>query len=146
MESIARSLLRTSTKCRHCQGVAKFEYLDGGLIAVHVCPGRYVSRIVAYGEMADPPRFMEFVEKAALGLEKVEAGDIRTARRYAWDLGLESESDDLVLREAYWTQNYRRTKKDEPDRPALFLCSNRDSFFVQPLPSGERYCEGCRSR
>lgn len=93
--------------------------------------------------MAEKTRFRGYAQESAAGLGKVEDSDIRTARRYAWDLGLERERDDLVLREAYWTQNYRRTKTDDPDRPALFLCSNGDSFFVQPLTSNRKHCQNC---
>ncbi len=57
---------------------------------------------------------------------------------------MDRTNNDLVLREAYWTQSYRRTKNDDPDRPALFFCSNRDSFFVQPLTSKETLCPSCR--
>lgn len=120
------------------------EYIDGGRMGVHVCQGRYVTRIVEYAKEVDPEAFMEFVQKAIGGIGKVEKSDVRVARRYAWDLGIERDANDLVLMEAYWTQNYRRTRNDDPDRPALFLCSNKDSFFVQPLSGKETLCESCR--
>ena len=111
---------------------------------MHVCPDRYVSRIIAYGRQLDPDGFRKLVQKAAKGMQEVEGSDIRVARRYAWDLGIENKSNDLVLVETYWTQNYRRTKSEDPDRLALFLCVNRDSFFVQPLHAKERFCDRCR--
>lgn len=142
---LAQVLLNVATKCYgHCGETADLEFIGDGTVSCHVCPGRYVSRIITYGKELDLKRFKEFVRNAAPNLGEVEDGDIRVASRYAWDLGLDKKKDDLVLREAYWAQNYRRTKVDDPERKALFLCSNRDSFFVQPLTSKEKFCLNCR--
>ena len=146
VKTVAQSLLRTSARCSHCNGTAELEYLDDGLIAAHVCPGRYVSRMIEYGKELDPKKFTSFVQKACEAMGTVESGDVRIASRYAWDLGLDRQNNDLILKEAYWTQNYRRTKNDGPHRPALFLCSNRDSMFVQPLDSNETLCQECRKK
>ncbi len=113
---------------------------------MHVCPTRYVTRIIRYGDHVEADEFRNFVQDAVQDMGKVEGADIRMARRYAWDLGLASKNNDLVLSEAYWTQNYRRTKNDSTIRPALFLCSNKDNFFVQPLDAGEKLCQTCRKR
>lgn len=145
MKNIARSLLAATAKCSHCGRQAKLDYIEDGSVGVHVCPDRYVSRIIAYERQPDPDGFRKFVQKAAKGMQEVEGSDIRVARRYAWDLGLKSKSNDLVLTETYWTQNYRRTKSEDPDRLALFLCANGDSFFVQRLYAKEKLCDGCRS-
>ncbi|MDG6899847.1 MAG: hypothetical protein JRM88_04705 [Nitrososphaerota archaeon] len=142
---IARSLLATTAKCQHCGGQAAIEYAEGGSVGLHVCPGRYVSRIIMYGNELDTDRFLGYVRGAARGTQGVEAGDVRVASRYAWDLGLARKSNDIVLKEMYWTQNYRRTKSEDPDRMALFFCANGDSFFVQPLKNGERLCDKCRT-
>ena len=75
----------------------------------------------------------------------MESGDIRVASRYAWDLGLNRENDDLIVRLAYWTQNYRQTKNEGTDRVALFFCSNKDSFFMEPVNSRNRFCQNCRA-
>ncbi|MDG6942406.1 MAG: hypothetical protein JRN34_05770 [Nitrososphaerota archaeon] len=114
-------------------------------MGLHVCSGRYVSRIIWYGIHPDTDGFMRFVQTAVQGTQVVEGGDVRIASRYAWDLGLDRNSNDLILKEMYWTQNYRRAKNDDPDRAALFFCANRDSFFVQPVKSDEKRCEKCRS-
>ena len=145
VRSAAHSLLKTPAHCRHCDGTADLEYIGDGLVGVHVCPGRYVTRIIAYGSRPDPEGFLKFVQDSVQGSAKVEGADIRIASRYAWDLGIDKETNDLVLTEAYWTQNYRRTKDENPNREAVFLCSNRDSFFVQPLASGETLCASCRN-
>lgn len=144
VKTIAQSLLVTQAHCRHCDNTAYLEFINNGLIAAHVCPGRYVSRIIAYGKQLDSDDFKRFVQGAVQEMERVESSDIRIARRYAWDLGLDRKRNELIMMEAYWTQNYRRTKKDNQDRQALFLCSNRDSFFTQPLRGNERFCRNCR--
>ncbi len=142
---VARSILATTAKCSHCSGQAAIEYLEGGSIGVHVCPGRYVSRIIAYGNPLDPDRFREFVQGAVQGTQRIDDTDVRVASRYAWDLGLDRASNDLILKEMYWTQNYRRTKSEDPDRVALFFCANGDSFFVQAVQGNERLCSKCRN-
>jgi hypothetical protein len=145
IRSLAQNLLSVATKCYgHCTETASLEFMGDGTVSCYVCPGRYVSRIVTYGRDLDLRRFREYVRRATQNMGEVEEGDIRVASRYAWDLGLDRETDDLVLREAYWSQGYRRTKSDDPERPALFLCLNKDSFFVQPLSSKERLCWSCR--
>ncbi len=139
----ARSLLKAPATCRHCGGAAALEDV-GEDLAAHVCPGGYVTRIIRYGRQLDQEEFAKSIQELVREMGTVEGGDVRIASRYAWDLGLTSESNGFVLKEAYWTQSYRRTKNDSPDRPALFLCSNRDSFFVQPLSGTERLCPKCR--
>jgi hypothetical protein len=145
ISSAARHLLKATTQCRHCNGTADLEYIGDGLTGVHVCPGRYVTRIIAYRSQPDPEGFLKFVKDSVHGSGEVKGSDIRIARRYAWDLGMDKETNDLILTEAYWTQNYRRTKDENPNREAVFLCSNRDSFFVQPSTSAATLCSSCRN-
>jgi hypothetical protein len=128
----------------HCKEPSGFEFRDDSTI-VQVCPDRYVSRIIAYGNQVDSDQFKRILRGLAPGMEGVESSDIRVASRYAWDLGLNRENDDLIVRLAYWTQSYRRTKNDSTDRIALFLCSNKDSFFMQPVNSRNRFCQNCRA-
>ena len=145
IRGLVTNLLNVETKCHgHCGETARLEFTGDGTVTCYVCPGRYVSRIIAYGKELDPKRFREYLRNINSGMGEVEEGDIRVASRYAWDLGLDRKTDELVLREAYWTQSYRRTKSEDPERLALFLCSNGDSFFVQPLNSKERLCKNCR--
>lgn len=147
VKTVSHSLLKVAWKCGgHCKEMANVEFLNDGSMAAQVCPGGYVSRIIAYGKQVDPVRLKDFVREATPGMVGVEDSDIRVASRYAWDLGLERENNELILKEAYWTQSYRRTRSDSPDRLALFLCSNKDSFFVQPLNSNERLCQSCRKK
>jgi hypothetical protein len=136
-------LFAISPRCYgHCKEPSGFEFRDDSMV-VQVCPDRYVSRIVAYGSQVDQDRFKKVLRGLAPGLKEVESSDIRVASRYAWDLGLDRKNDDLIVRLAYWTQSYRRTKDESADRPALFLCSNKDSFFMQPLNSKNRLCQKC---
>ena len=139
----AKDLFSLTPNCYgHCKEKGSFEF-QGDSMIIQVCPDRYVSRIVTYGPKVDQYQFKETLRRLASGLETVQSGDIRVASRYAWDLGLKRKSDDLIVRLAYWTQSYRSTKDERVDRPALFLCSNNDSFFMQPLNSRNRLCKNC---
>lgn len=144
-ERAAKELFAVTPICYgHCKTPSRFEFRDDSMV-IQVCPDRYVSRIVAYGSRVDPDQFKKTLRGLAPGLEGVESSDIRVASRYAWDLGLKRENDDLVVRLAYWTQSYRRTKNESTDRAALFLCNNKDSFFMQPMNSKNRFCRNCRA-
>src|SRR5690349_7020679 len=111
VDRISHSLLKVARKCNgHCNEMANVEFREGGAMAIQVCPGGYVSRIIAYGKQVDPVRLREFVREVAPGMGRVEDSDVRVASRYAWDLGLERADNELILREAYWTQGYRRTR------------------------------------
>lgn len=128
----------------HCQEQSTVKFLsgDGNLLACFACPTGYVSRIAQYGEELNLDSFKKFLYDL-LGEQKVKDEDIRVATRYSWDLGV-GTGDEKVIRTAYWTQNYRRTKSDDPNRSAVFLCSNCNSLFIQPLTSKNTLCENCR--
>jgi len=144
-KSAAKELFAVTPACYgHCKGLSAFEFVKDDSMIVQVCPDRYVSRIITYGSQVDQDQFKRTLHGLAPGMEAVESVDIRVASRYAWDLGLDRRNDDLIVRLAYWTQSYRRTKNDIPDRVALFLCSNKDSFFMQPVNSTDRFCQNCR--
>lgn len=144
-KSAARELFAVTSGCHgHCKEPASFEFKDDSMI-VQVCPGRYVSRVIGYGKEVDQDQFKKTLRGLAPGLEGVESADIRVASRYAWDIGLKRKDDDRIVRLAYWTQGYRRTKDVSPDRASLFLCSNKDSFFMQPMNAKNRLCQKCRT-
>lgn len=121
----------------------RFLSSDKDLLVCFACPSGYISRIITYGEDIKLQTFKQFVSQLMSSAQKVEDEDIRVATRYAWDLGVQSDNE-RIMRVAYWTQNYRRTKSDNPDRIALFLCSNCNSPFLQPLRSKTALCEKCR--
>ena len=130
----------------HCQEPSQLMFLDEKemLVGCYVCPARYVSRMVTYGKEIDIEKFIALISRAVRGMEDVSNGDIRTASRYTWDLGVKGEADGLVLREAYWTQNYRAKKKDDPNRLAMFLCATCGSFYQQALSESNGLCPRCR--
>ncbi len=125
----------------HCQGVATLRFVRDvpRPIACAACPSGYVSRVIVYGSDVDADDLKEFVSSAGVGGVKDE--DIRVATRHPWDLSYDAE-----MREAYWTQSYRRTKDDRPGRPALFLCASCQKPFVQPLDSKGAVCPACGRR
>jgi hypothetical protein len=125
----------------HCDQPSSFRIvLDQPLVACHHCMAGYASRIMTYGSALDVPGFEALIGKAIGILGPVQDEDIRIATRHEWD------SPDLAgdVRVAYWTQNYRRTKVDDPNRTALFLCGNCSSFFVQPITTRSALCDNCR--
>ena len=121
----------------------KFLSSERDLLVCFACPSGYISRIITYGEEINVQTFKEFLSKLLSGAQDVQGEDIRLATRYSWDLGIQS-NNERIMRVAYWTQNYRRTKSDNPDRISLFLCSNCNSPFLQPLRSKTTLCETCR--
>lgn len=126
----------------HCDQQATVRILkeDTTVITALDCPSAYVSRIVAYGEEVQVPNFKSFVESALNGSSQVADEDIRTATRYSWDLNVAKQPAGKVLGVAYWVQNYRRSKTDDPNRLALFSCSKCHDLFVQPVSSKETLC------
>ncbi len=134
--------LKADGKCYgHCDQKTDMYFMEDGenLISCMTCPGGYVSRIVMYGRDIDVPGFKKFLSANTAGLGAVADQDIRIATRHPWDLGLEGKvQEDIVLREAYWTQNYRRTKSDDPSRKGLFLCRECGKLLVSPVNEGLR--------
>ena len=141
---IVEAKLNAVAKCRgHCneQSSLSLSEVEGELIGTYACPSGYVSRLMNYGEV-DVAWFRDFVSLLLRGVGEVKEEDIRVATRYAWDLN--ERGSGQVLKEAYWTQNYRRTESDDPNRHALFSCTNCHSFYVQSISGEERLCPDCR--
>jgi len=128
----------------HCDQMASPRVLneDGMLIMGMVCHAGYVSRIIAYSRALDLAAFKSFVSTSLGPSMEVQDEDLRTATRFAWDLGLPEGSAE-ALKAAYWTQNYRGNKKSDPDRPGLFMCSSCGSLFVQPVSNRSVLCKNC---
>ena len=127
----------------HCKEEASLRFLDSGigLIGAVVCPSGYVSRLVCYSGKPDPESLLSLVRTQTTGSIPLSAADVRVATRYAEDLGVEGSG--RVLGEAYWTQNYGKSKSQDPERPAVFMCSNCGKLFVQPASSKKSLCGGC---
>ncbi len=132
----------------HCDQSASLRILKEGdtLLAATTCPKGYVSRVMAYG-MADNVAALTSLIRGAMGQGgDMREEDVRTATRYAWDLAMEGEAEGPVLRTAYWTQNYRRTKSDAPDRSAIFVCARCNALFLQPVASDRDLCSSCSAK
>jgi hypothetical protein len=150
LKSLVFSHLSGSPRCYgHCEQTAGLRIIredEDGMVGCYVCPSGYVSRIVRYSTKRDEEWFTSYL-KELLGVQlDVKPQDVRVATRYNWDLGLGGEKHEAVLREHYWVQSYRRTKSDDPNRQAVFMCSQCDSIFLQPASSNNTLCQGCAPR
>jgi hypothetical protein len=148
LKKVVEEKLSPPSKCYgHCDEESTLKLLCDKrmMIGCYTCYSGYVSRMVAYGKELDVKTFKAIVSAAIQGIGDVTDEDVRVASRYTWDLGVEGEPEGLVLKEAYWTQNYRRTKSDDPNRAALFLCTKCRSFYHQPATDKNRLCPRCRT-
>ena len=129
----------------HCDQLATPRVLreDGMLIIGMVCHAGYVSRIIGYSREPQLDRFKEFVSESLGPAMIVKEEDLRTATRFAWDLG-EPAGESETLKVAYWTQNYRGNKRDDPDRAALFMCSKCGALHIQPVSNKSVLCSHCK--
>jgi len=133
-------------KCHgHCNQPASLKILREGevLVVATVCAEGYVSRLIAYG-LGNTGRELGSLVKNAVGPDgDFSDEDIRTATRYTWDMGMEDNGADVMFRVAYWTQNYRRTKSDAPNRLGLFACTKCGALFPRTMVSGKALCSSC---
>ncbi|MEM0272542.1 MAG: hypothetical protein QW514_08385 [Thermoprotei archaeon] len=148
-ESLVLNTLSGSPRCYgHCEDVARLRVIredEDGLVGCYVCPQGYVSRVVRYSPKRDVEGFTSYLKGLLGGGLDIRLEDVRVATRYNWDLGLGGEAHVPVVREHYWTQNYRRSKSDDPNRLAVFMCSRCDSLFQQPVSSKVSVCPVCAS-
>ena len=122
LRTIVEEELNARSKCYgHCQDASTLKLLNEKrmMVGCYSCPSGYVSRIVAYGKEPDVSAFKTIVKAVVQGIVDVTDEDIRIATRYTWDLGIKQEPEGVVLKQVYWTQNYQRTKSDDPNREAL---------------------------
>ena len=147
LRKVVEEKLNGKPKCYgHCEEQARLSFLPEKrmMIGSYSCPTGYVSKIVAYGKELDVNALAAFVSEAMRGIGDFADEDVRVATRYTWDLGITGEAEGVVLREAYWMQKYRRTRSDDPNRLALFLCAKCRSFYHQPVTGSNRLCPRCR--
>lgn len=144
--TIVENYLTTKGKCYgHCDGKTELVFLEKGerTISCMVCPGGYVSRLVLYGHELDVGEFLGYIKEKLGQSGDVSAYDIRTATRHPWDLGTDAGvGGENVIMEAYWTQNYRRTKSEDPTRDAIFLCRECNSLYLSPVSGGGKHVHG----
>ena len=110
-------------------------------MACYICPAGYVSKVMAYGRRETRAPLRAFVSKA-LGGQSVKDEDIRTATRHPWDLDVAG----FEMKVAYWTQNYRGSKSVDPNRLALFICSECGSTYTKPVTAPGTMCADCLAR
>jgi hypothetical protein len=108
-------------------------------VACYACPAGYVSKVMVYGKNDAREGLTAFVTKARG--KPVNEEEVRTASRHPWDLGVPG----FEMRVAYWTQNYRGSKSEDPNREALFLCSECGSTYVKPVSAPGTKCADCRA-
>jgi len=147
LESLVLDLLSGSPRCfGHCEETAKLRVIredEDGLVGCYVCPSGYISRVVRYSTKNKVDWFTSYL-RDLLGSElQVERGDVRVATRYNWDLGLDGGEHVPIVKEHYWVQSYRRTKSDDPNRRAAFMCSQCGAIFFQPASSKNTKCQKC---
>lgn len=147
LEKLVIEKIHGHSKCYgHCKEQYALRFLPsqhGMIIGSYSCPSGYVSRIVHYGEELDLPAFKKYLSSLLQDIEVTEE-DIRVATRYTWDLGISDAAPGKVLREAYWTQRYRRTRTDDQLCPTLFQCTKCGSFYRQPFSDKNTLCAECR--
>jgi hypothetical protein len=148
LQALVKEKFSEPQKCYgHCDQLSTLKFLNGDekpIVAVYSCPGAYISRIIVYGDSMELSKVLTYIKDLVGKEQDVREEDIRVASRYPWDLGLDSADQGRVMSVAFWTQNYRRTKKDDPDRAAVFLCSNCGKVFSQPASGTETLCQDCR--
>lgn len=132
----------------HCDQPATLRFLNdeaSPVITGYSCHGAYLSRIIIYAPLL---RLQESVDAITqlLGPESdVKQEDVRIASRYPWDMDITTDGTGKVMMMAYWTQNYRRTKNEDPGREAIFLCAKCSTVFLQKLSDRQVLCTGCRN-
>ena len=133
----------------HCEQPATLKFLNSGddpVVTGYSCHGAYLSRVIIY---AGTLRLEESVDTIArlVGKEsEVKEEDVRIASRYPWDVDITSANPGKLMMMAYWTQNYRRTKSEDPNRNAVFLCASCKSIFSQPISDRQVLCSSCRTK
>ena len=132
----------------HCEQPATLKFLnseDEPVITGYSCHGAYLSRVIIY---AGTLKLKDSVDTIAglVGKEsEVKEEDVRIASRYPWDMDIASADPGKLMMMAYWTQNYRRTKSEDPNRNAVFLCANCNSVFSQHIGDKQVLCPSCRA-
>ena len=132
----------------HCDEPATVRFLNdevSQVITGYSCYGAYLSRVIVYANSLDLRQSVDTISQT-LGLKSdVKEEDVRIASRYPWDMDLTTDDTDRVMMMAYWTQNYRRTKNEDPNRKAIFLCANCNSVYSQKVSDRQVFCDSCRA-
>lgn len=137
-------------KCSgHCEESCTSKFLNSDADPVMVgysCHVAYLSRIIIYSESFGLNDSVDAITRLIGRYYDVKEEDVRIASRYPWDLGMEDQRElRRLITVSYWTQNYRRTKSEDKDRVAIFLCENCHTVFPQALSAQRILCADCTS-
>jgi hypothetical protein len=130
----------------HCEQPATVKFLnpDGmPVVTGYSCHQAYLSRIIIYSDSLDLQQSCDTIRRIVGKDQEVKDEDVRLASRYPWDFEITSGDRQKSMMVAYWTQNYRRTKNEDPNRSALFLCESCRSVFPHPLSGKQVLCPDC---
>ncbi|MCW4040192.1 MAG: hypothetical protein NWE83_05520 [Candidatus Bathyarchaeota archaeon] len=155
LKDIVENDLTFSNQCRrHCTKSTSFIELWSNptkMVKAYVCPGGYVSRVIAFSMHPAVTWFRNFIVNQGVG-EILNDRDLRLASRHGWELETDIShtfkhiSPTGIIYEVYWT-TYPKT--DEERRRGLFLCSDDEQsigckrLFVQNINSPRERCPQC---
>jgi len=131
----------------HCEQPTTLKFLNADgepVVAAYSCHQAYLSRIILYSHSLDLAGSVATIAGLIGKDQEVKEEDVRIASRYPWDIGLTAGDGQKMMMVAYWTQNYRRTKNEDPNRAALFLCEKCRTIFPHSLTEKQVLCPGCR--
>lgn len=131
----------------HCEQQPTLRFLnsaDTPVIGGYACHAGYLSRIVVYAESISINEARGLVQALVGPATAITDEDIRVENMYPWDLDMRGEAGKILMA-AYWTQNYRRSKNEDPNRTGLFLCGSCQSIFPQPIVERRALCDRCRA-
>ncbi len=132
----------------HCDQPAILRFLSdeaSPVITGYSCHGAYLSRIIIYAGSLSLQESVDTISRLLGSESNVKHEDVRIASRYPWDMDITTDDTGRVMMMAYWTQNYRRTKSEDSERKAIFLCVNCNSVFSQKLSDRRVLCATCRA-
>jgi len=147
-EVVAENYGEFETCYGHCNQPANLKFLnkeENFVVTGYSCHAAYLSRVVIYSLSLTLQQSVEVISRLVEPYYEVKEDDVRLASRYPWDLGINSDGQEKVMTVAYWTQNYRRTKSEDPNRTAVFLCVNCTSVYSQRPGDRHVLCPRCRT-
>lgn len=132
----------------HCDQPATLKFLNAEgtpVITGYSCHQAYLSRIIIYSDSLDLHESRDTIAELVGKDQEVKEEDVRLASRYPWDFEITTGDGRRSMMVAYWTQNYRRTKSEDPERSALFLCESCRTVFPHALGGKQVLCPDCLS-
>jgi hypothetical protein len=133
----------------HCAQPATLKFLneeENPVITAYSCHGAYLSRIIIYADSLEVDGARGAIARLLGRDDEVKLEDVRIATRYPWDLGSNAVNPEKLMMVAYWTQNYRRSKNDDPNRLGFFLCPECSHVFSQSVAERQVLCADCKSK